>query len=116
MKRVVLVALVLVVVVAAGLVGYRQFVLLPKVRAPLLASLADPRSAQFEDETYEGPWNASDATYCGRVNVKNSMGGYTGFRNFAVMMSGESGKVFFDDPVANLCSDLNTATPWYWPR
>lgn len=42
------------------------------------ARLLDPRSAQFEDVV------SGDGVVCGRVNAKNRMGGYVGFKRFVV--------------------------------
>ena len=49
------------------------------------ASLKDPASAQYEDVTYRKRRGLN--VLCGRVNAKNSFGGYTGFRQFIAVNS-----------------------------
>jgi hypothetical protein len=46
----------------------------------VLAVLKDPSSAQFED--VKGGEVNGDPTVCGKVNAKNAMGGYVGFKRF----------------------------------
>ena len=45
------------------------------------ASLKDPDSAQFKD-VYANYTEEFQVVACGRVNSKNSLGGYTGFKRF----------------------------------
>ena len=45
------------------------------------ASLKDPDSAQFKD-VYANYTEEYSVVACGRVNSKNSLGGYTGFKRF----------------------------------
>lgn len=56
------------------------------------AELIDPRSAQYEDV------KASGAVVCGRVNAKNRMGGYVGFKRFFV--DTEKSTVMFEPDAA----------------
>jgi hypothetical protein len=53
------------------------------------AGLTDPESARFRNEAIST--NRDGATLCGRVNFKNSMGGYEGFERF---ISGQSTTLF----------------------
>lgn len=46
----------------------------------VLAVLKDPSSAQFQD--LKGVEMNGDPTVCGKVNAKNAMGGYAGFKQF----------------------------------
>lgn len=43
-------------------------------------SLFDPESALFKDLVYSGTYNA----WCGQLNAKNRMGGYVGWKYFAL--------------------------------
>lgn len=47
-------------------------------------ALKDPESAQFRNLQYLADSNS----LCGEVNAKNSMGGYVGFKSFAVSAGG----------------------------
>ena len=55
--------------------------LIEEAKANVVDRLKDPNSAQFKDlaiyETEKGV-----IIVCGKVNAKNSMGGYTGFKTF----------------------------------
>ena len=44
------------------------------------AALKDPESARFRNEFVSR--NGTEATLCGQVNFKNSVGGYAGFERF----------------------------------
>jgi hypothetical protein len=46
----------------------------------VLRVLKDPGSAQFQD--VKGSVVQGDETVCGKVNAKNAMGGYVGFKMF----------------------------------
>ncbi|MGQ4813071.1 hypothetical protein ACCZ74_12325 [Agrobacterium vitis] len=46
--------------------------------------LVDPYSAQFEALR---PWETDPGSICGRVNAKNSFGGYQGFQNFRYIIN-----------------------------
>ncbi|UCU97700.1 hypothetical protein [Acidovorax radicis] len=48
----------------------------------VLNALKDPESARFRNLK-----TSLDLYFCGEVNAKNSMGGYTGFTRFIVMFS-----------------------------
>ncbi|QEY64962.1 hypothetical protein FXN65_23945 [Metapseudomonas lalkuanensis] len=67
-------------------------------------NLKDPTSAQFKEIR-----KSKDGTYfCGEVNAKNSMGGYTGFTGFAVgPMDSSFPDVSFEiNAVMDRCYDL----------
>lgn len=52
------------------------------VIAGVKASLKDPGSAEFRWL----PARREDGVYCGMVNARNSLGGYTGFTPFSVLI------------------------------
>jgi hypothetical protein len=72
------------VLVVGAVIAYRQFVLLPSLRDMIRERLKDPASAQFRDERVVGGWLPAWSFYCGQVNAKNGMGGYSGFAYFTV--------------------------------
>lgn len=49
-----------------------------KARQQVLVVLKDPQSVQLRNEK----WVSKDATLCGEINAKNSLGGYVGFKKF----------------------------------
>lgn len=51
-------------------------------KAIVLNRLVDPSSAQFQNVTITRVGHA--AIFCGQVNAKNQLGGYTGYRPFIV--------------------------------
>ncbi len=51
-----------------------------RAKQAVLQALKDPGSAQFQD--VNGGEVKGDITVCGKVNAKNAMGGYVGFRQF----------------------------------
>lgn len=51
-----------------------------KAKNAILAVLKDPGSAQFQD--LRGADMGGNYSLCGKVNAKNAMGGYTGFKDF----------------------------------
>lgn len=104
----------LVLLVAAGW-GYRNFVLIPGARAPLLAGLNDPDSVLFRNEQFVGPWTLTHSTYCAEMNAKNRMGGYAGYR-FAMSDGGieDVSDLFADMP--EYCEGRARAVPWWWLR
>jgi hypothetical protein len=51
-----------------------------KAKNAVLGSLKDPGSAQFKDVM--GSEVNGDFSVCGKINAKNAMGGYVGFKNF----------------------------------
>jgi hypothetical protein len=51
-------------------------------------NLRDPESARFREVTRGGEY-----TVCGEVNAKNALGGYVGFRRFAVEFNPQTGAV-----------------------
>lgn len=59
--------------------------------------LKDPDSAKFESN-YK-PSGDNDGHVCGRVNAKNSYGGYTGYKNFYVYINTKDGKLVDHGPV-----------------
>jgi hypothetical protein len=62
------------------------------------ASLKDPDSAQFKD-VYANYTQEFQVVACGRVNSKNSLGGYTGFKRF--VSNGKSAIIEGRDNVAD---------------
>ena len=62
------------------------------------ASLKDPDSAQFKD-VYANYTEEFQVVACGRVNSKNSLGGYTGFKRF--VSNGKSAVIEGRDNVAD---------------
>jgi len=56
---------------------YGEWVAIPKARAPMVALLKDPASAQTRNERI-----TKAGVLCGEVNAKNSMGGYVGFKKY----------------------------------
>jgi hypothetical protein len=50
----------------------------------VMAKLVDPYSAQFEALR---PWETDAGSICGRVNAKNRLGGYDGFRPFRYIIN-----------------------------
>ena len=64
----------------------------------LRASLKDPDSAQFKD-VYANYTEEFQVVACGRVNSKNSLGGYTGFKRF--VSNGKSAIIEGRDNVAD---------------
>ena len=62
------------------------------------ASLKDPDSAQFKD-VYANYTEEFQVVACGRVNSKNSLGGYTGFKRF--VSNGKSAIIEGRDNVAD---------------
>ena len=110
-------------VLAAGIWGYRQFVLIPALRAPVLARMTDPDSAKFQSETYVGPWSATNGTLCGQVNAKNRMGGYTGYHWFetvgqsVIFIEDDSLKEMFDSVGHKRCDTAKMdGIQWWWLR
>lgn len=73
-------------------------------RSAVKAALKDPYSAQF------GAFSAfqldnGDRVYCGKVNAKNSYGGYIGYQTFFVRKRGNSiERVFIDDYQSRIAS------------
>jgi len=60
-------------------------------------SLKDPDSAKFES-SYK-PSGENDGHLCGKVNAKNSYGGYTGYKNYYVYINTKDGKLINHGPV-----------------
>lgn len=56
----------------------RQESVIAAARAPILAALKDPLSAQWRNESIK----RNGKTVCGELNSKNSMGGYVGFKRY----------------------------------
>jgi hypothetical protein len=105
----VLVALVVVV----G--GYRQY-LIHQLRAPVLAQLSDPASAQFRNERLFSDWRLANSGLCGEVNARNKMGGYTGFQQFyanhrAATREDEIPAGGGKEVVAAACDSFKSTTP-----
>lgn len=66
-----------VIASATVYVKYDEWIVFPKHRATLKNILKDPGSAQFK-----GEFISSMGWYCGEVNSKNGLGGYTGYERF----------------------------------
>jgi hypothetical protein len=99
---------------AAAFLAYRQFVLLPPLKAQVLRQLTDPDSAQWRDLHYYGDWTPSGGLLCGEVNAKNAMGGYAGYRTFIV--DTKQVKVDNDTSFSKYCGELRAGAPWWWIR
>lgn len=110
--------LVLLVALAAVVVGWRSY-LVHELRKPVLAELSDPDSALFRDEAYYGPWTLGSGVLCGEVNAKNGFGaysGYTGFESFdtktAIIQSGA-----LKGLKVGSCDQVEPSKlPWWWIR
>jgi hypothetical protein len=116
MKKFVVVAAVLAGVMAATY-SYRAY-LIHELRKPVLAKLSDPDSAQFKDEHYFGNWTTKDAILCGRINAKNMMGGYVGYRPFAAFETTAfigDGDIL-DESTEAMCEVQGNPRPWWWLR
>jgi hypothetical protein len=78
-----------------------------QAEAAVRDSLKDPDSAKFSGE-------ASDAgpppIVCGRVNAKNSYGGYEGDQGFAVISTPEAA-VFINDGDTGTYDNIKSACP-----
>lgn len=72
-------------------------------RNALDAKLLDYPSARFRDV------HADHFRICGMVNARNSLGAYTGWKQFGVLGSGQTGSIaYFDDrpaDLADLCAN-----------
>jgi hypothetical protein len=68
----------------------------------VLNRLRDPDSAKFKD-LVASVSNDGEVFFCGRLNAKNSYGGYTGFETFVGNREGKNGPAgvtgFSSDPV-----------------
>jgi len=60
-----------------------QYFAKPNWQIAVEDKLVDPESATFKDVTV----NDLDGRICGKVNSKNSFGGYSGFRKFLILPS-----------------------------
>ncbi len=60
-----------------------------KVKKLVLDQLKDPESAQFKEVFIHKQIGKSDSI-CGKVNAKNALGGYVGYRRFMMKETGES--------------------------
>lgn len=70
----------------------------------VLNALKDPDSARFKNLK-----TSRDLYFCGEVNAKNSLGGYTGFSRFIVMLS----TVTLDDGSASFRDEWLVACEGY---
>lgn len=86
-----------------------------RVRDAVLAKLRDPDSAKFRNVRKLGILGEgvpdSPAVYCGEVNTKNAMGGYTGFVHFAVMPLGEDGHTSTRSDPVSIADETDPASP-----
>ncbi|OJI92182.1 hypothetical protein LY10_03275 [Planktotalea frisia] len=78
MKNVLIVLSLCVAVVVGGFVWHTQPQ--PEWQKRLLSSLNDPESAQIRDVKI----GEITGWICGRINSKNKLGGYEGFKDFMV--------------------------------
>lgn len=113
MKRIAY-ALLMLAGLAAAFLAYRQFVLLPPLKAQVLRQLTDPDSAQWRDLHYYGDWTPSGGLLCGEVNAKNAMGGYAGYRSFSA--DAKSANILNSTMLTEYCGELKTDAPWWWIR
>lgn len=114
-KKIAVVVGVLVLLMA-GLWGYRAY-LVHELRKPVLAELSDPDSAQFRGEKVIGPWTVDGSTLCGELNAKNRMGGYVGYAKFYSAYGGEIRDV--GDKIGThdiFCEQFKDDLPWWWLR
>lgn len=108
-----LVAGAIVGVLIASALSYRQFVLLPAMREPLLKQLSAPQTAQFRLERYVGPWTVGGGALCGEINAKNRMGGYTGFTPYF----SAGGEAVSGPETPRLCDTVSLErAAWWWLR
>lgn len=89
MKKPLIITLVLLVLAGASWAGYDRFAPVPNAKRAVSAILLDADSAKFANVRYVSEAKA----VCGRVNAKNTMGGYIGFKPFIV----EGEEVFIAD-------------------
>lgn len=115
MKRVLLSVIVLAMLAVGGAWSYRQFVLLPAVRAPILHGVVDPDSALYRNDRFVGPWTAMGSSYCADVNLKNRMGGYAGYQP-ALVLDGEVFEPGLLDANPDWCGSAVRRAPWWWLR
>lgn len=71
---------------------------LPLARAVLDRQLADYPSTRFRNVRASFGTDTASIAFCGEVNGKNAMGGYTGWRPFLVMVDEEPFAFFGDKP------------------
>lgn len=113
----------MVVVLVLAAFGYRAF-LIHEMRKPILATMADPDSAQFRDERYFGDWTGRNGILCGQVNAKNRMGGYVGYRWFTSTsergaLESEDMRLRFDAAGKKRCeygAAMDDIAKWWWLR
>jgi hypothetical protein len=107
------------VALIAVLAGWRGY-LVHTLRAPVLAQLNDPDSAQFRNLKYVGNWTVKGGLLCGQVNAKNAMGGYVGYSWFESGIKSASIedveiKSVFDKSGLDRC-DYGESLKWWWLR
>lgn len=73
---------------------YDDWFVLPRAQQQLANRLNDPSSAQFRSD-----FIVDENWYCGEVNAKNGMGGYSGFKRF---VSGRTSAVVYLEGVGML--------------
>lgn len=116
MKKLLVVVAVCLAFIAV-LAGWRGY-LVQTLRAPVLAQLNDPDSAQFRNLKYVGNWTAKGGLLCGQVNAKNAMGGYVGYSWFeaslkSVSIEDAEVKSLFDKSGLIRC-DYSDSIKWWW--
>lgn len=117
MKRFLVAVVAIAIAAVAGAYGYRNFILLPQLRAHVASQLSDPDSALFRNERYVGDWTSS-GDYCGEINGKNKMGGYVGYVEFK-SIGGVSNPAFISSGTSsmNSCDEgMADLAPWWWLR
>lgn len=116
MKKIVLAVVVIAVLAAVALFGYRAH-LIDELRKPVLAQLNDPDSAQFRNERAIGDWTLDGTVLCGEVNTKNRMGGYVGYTPYEAGKSSASiiraGSIV---PACDFEKELLDSAKWWWLR
>lgn len=114
MRKKILASLVLLGILAVGVFVYRQY-LISEMRKPVLMQLKDPDSALFRNEKLLTPWNSSEF-WCGEVNAKNEMGGYSGYQKVYVI-GGHVGVNSNPERVDEMCNVLmESDAAWWWLR
>lgn len=119
LRRCIFLGLTVLASAAVLVFGYRHH-LVGELRKPVLAQLSDPGSALFADERYVGNWTVSGGYLCGRINAKNKMGGYVGYRWFEsnpyiTDIESDVMRDVLDKSGTKRCDeDTSKGAPWWW--